>query len=326
MSKVLVIGPDFFGYNESIANAFINNGWEADVINYFDGRSMTFSQLISSIFQKNYFFDIDKLQLNINYDLILVIKGTKISNEKIKELKKFTKKIYLWIMDPINLYLEIKEKLSLFDIVFTYQKKDIEFLKSYNQNVSYLPLFFDDKVFGINNTFKSIDFIFIGNLYAQRASELDQFCKSIINDEKKLNIQIYGGYGLLKIFDFIRIKRQFKYLSKFLKFGLVNPKKASKLYSNTKVGINIHPSSHTGLNMRFFELYGSGVVQILPNCNIELNEIDVNNSYVICSDLKMETLNTIFNKEVELLEEKQIIKHSSTYRTKEIINEFNNKH
>ena len=323
MSNVLIIGPDFFGYNESISNAFKNNNWNTDVINYFDGRSMSFTQLISSVFKPNYFFDINKLNISIDYDLILVIKGTKISNAKVDELRKYSKSIYLWIMDPIKLLPEINEKLSLFDKVFTFQKSDIKLLSKTNCKTIYLPLFYDDNIFGITRNKKPIDFIFIGNLYEQRAKELNQFCKLVTESDENLNIQIYGGFGLLKILNYIRIKKQFKYLSRFLKFGLISPRKSAKLYSNSKVGINIHVRSQTGLNMRFFELLGSGITQILPNCNIELNEINIHKDSYICNELKIKEVVKILNSYVSKESNTYIVNHSSTNRIKEIIDEFN---
>ena len=326
MKKVLIVGPDFFGYNESIASAFKNNNWNTEVVNYFDGRSMSFTQLISSTFKSNYYFDINKIKLNTNYELILVIKGTKLSIDKILELKKYCKKIYLWIMDPIKLYPEVSEKLSIFDKVFTFQKSDLSILSNQNINSIYLPLFYDDTIFRIEtNKKKSIDLIFIGNLYEQRAYDLNLFCKTVIDSNENLSFHIYGGFGFLKLINYIKIKRKFKYLSKFLKFGLINPRKAAELYTTIKVGINIHVSSQTGLNMRFFELYGSGVIQILPNCNIELEEVDLNNESYICSELNVKEVMRI----IEFSNNKKLdfhnVVHSSTNRIKEIINEYNHK-
>lgn len=323
-NRVLIIGPDFFGYNESIANAFGKNNWDANVVNYFDGRSMSFYQLLLSFFKSNYYFDINKFCLNSNYDLILIVKGTKISNEKIEELKKFSKRIYLWIMDPIKLFPEIYEKLSLFEKVFTFQKRDMTFLSIYNNKIFYLPLFYDDTVFGLTKKEKFIDFIFIGNLYEQRASELNKFCKDVIESKDNLNIKIYGGFGLLKVFNFFKIKKQFKYLSKFLKFGLVSPKKAANLYANSKIGINIHVSSQTGLNMRFFELLGSGVIQILPNCKIELDEIKITKDTYVCSELNIKEITKILKSSLDKDNNFNILNHSSTRRIRELINEFNN--
>lgn len=324
MKKVLIIGPDFFGYNESIARAFNKNEWYADVINYFDGRSMTFSQLVSSLFNKNYLFDINRIKLNVQYDLILIVKGTKLTNEKILELKTSTKKIFLWIMDPINLFPEVKNKISLFNNVFTFQKSDIEILHNENSDISYLPLFFDDEIFKLEKEKKEIDFIFIGNLYEQRAKDLEELCKSVFDSKKNLNIEIYGGFGFFKFINYIKIKNKYKHLAKYLKFGLISPKKSAQLYSKSKVGINIHVESQTGLNMRFFELYSSNVVQILPNKNIEFNNIDVSKEYFIFNNLNLDVLIKILNTKYKQLDMKTICKHSSRYRIKEMINEFNN--
>lgn len=323
-NKVLIIGPDFFGYNESIANAFRKNNWNADVINYFDGRSMTSYQLLLSIFNSRYYFDVNKFCLKSNYDLILIVKGTKISSDKINELKKHCKHIYLWIMDPIKLFPDIYEKLSSFEKIFTFQKTDMGYLSNYNSKVFYLPLFYDDTIFGLTKKAKFIDFIFIGNLYEQRGSELNKFCKDVIESKENLNIQIYGGFGLLKILNFFKIKKQFKYLSEFLKFGLVSPKKAANLYANSKIGINIHVHSQTGLNMRFFELLGSGVIQILPNCKIDLDEIEVSKDTYVCSELNIKEIMKIIKSDFDRRTEFTMSNHSSTNRIKELIDEFNN--
>ena len=312
----------FFGYNSTISRAFNNNNWEADIVDYFDGRSISLVQLVSSFFSRSYYFNINKFNSNKYYDIILIVKGAHFSSEKLCQLKKCCTKLYLWIMDPIKLLPEIHQNLHLFDNIFTFQHSDIDFLIKFNPNISYLPLFYDDLFFGRTIRKKLLDFIFIGNLYEQRANELNKFCKEAIDSGQNLSIQIYGGFGFLKLFDFIKVKYKYKYLSKYLRFGLVTPRKASSLYAISKVGLNIHVNSQTGLNMRFFELLSSDIVQILPNSQIELENIKIPQDCYICSDLDFATVSKILHASTSILRNSAYLNHSSTVRIRTLIEYF----
>ena len=274
--KVLVLGPDFFGYNQDISDGFKKNGWEVDCYNYLDGRTVSVGDiLVNYIFKKNYLKDVNDIKLSNNYDLVLVIKGTRLNLETMQYIRSKSSRVYLWFMDPVNIYKEKLGLLSFYDKIFTFQFKDVETLRIISgRPVSYLPLFhnlssFENLIFPK----KDIDLIFIGNIYNGRAEYFDD----ILSDEsyKALDVRIYGGFGFFKLFDYFRVKKKYPNLGRYLKFGLINRKKMHKLYSRSKASFNVHADTQNGLNMRFYELYGYRVFQFLKGNELETEDANV---------------------------------------------------
>ena len=165
-----------------------------------------------------------------------------------------------------------------------FEKTDVEKLKKEGIESFFLPLALDESVYSpINNQKKDIDLLFVGNLNSKRQSILEK----LIKDFLRLNIQIYGGYVGL-----IPSERHFKYYfkgyKKYYKNKSITPNEVNKLYSRTKIAINIHhEQSKYGCNPRFFEILGTKTFQLVDN-NKFIDEyfFDKVVSYKSYSDLK----------------------------------------
>ena len=102
--------------------------------------------------------------------------------------------------------------------------------------------------FPIKNQEKDIDLLFVGNLDTKRLSILE----NLIKDFPNFNIQIYGGYvGLIP--SKRHCKYYFKGYRKYFKNKSITPSEINKLYSKTKIDINIHKEQPKyGCNPKFF--------------------------------------------------------------------------
>ena len=271
--KVLVIGPDFYGYSKSVKKAFQKLGYKTDIIIYrksYDDTLFTRVRLrFESILKMNYYKNmvinqenqlILKKYLEFKPEVIMVIRGDILTKKTLKKMKDSI--IILWMMDSIFGVKETYMNIDLYDYRFMFEKTDVCKLKSEGIDSYFLPLALDESIyFPSEKENKDIDLLFVGNLDFKRESLL----VNLIEAFPGLNIQIYGGY-----IGFIISKRHFKYYfkgyKKYFRNKELSPSEVNKLYSKTKIAINIHDNqSKYGCNPRFFEILGTKTFQLVDN-------------------------------------------------------------
>lgn len=271
--KVLIIGPDFFGYSKSVKKAFQKLGYKTDIINYrksYNNTLFTRARLrFEPIFKMNYYKNmvinktnqlILKKYLEFKPEVVMVIKGDILTKNTFKKMKDSI--IILWMMDSILEAKEAYKNIDLYDYRFMFEKTDVDKLKNEGIDSFFLPLALDESVyFPIKKQVKDIDLLFVGYLNFKRQSLLE----NLIKDFPKLNIQIYGGYiGL--IISKKHFKYYFKGYKKYFKNKEISPSEVNELYSKTKIAINIHDDqSKYGCNPRFFEILGTRTFQLVDN-------------------------------------------------------------
>ena len=291
--KVVIIGPDFWGYTESVEKAFQKLGYITDIISLKEINSDSLLKRAKNrcklFFDPEYYENLIKVNQFIlkkykifKPDIVMVIKGNMLTKDTIKKIKD-SKKI-LWVMDSVFRVKRTYENIKLYNHKFMFEETDVEKLKNEGIESFFLPLALDDSVyFPIKNQKKDIDLLFVGNLNSKRQFLLE----NLIKDFPKLNIQIYGGYVGL-----IPSKRHFKYYfegyKKYFKNKSIAPSEVNKLYSRTKIALNIHhDQSKYGCNQRFFEILGTKTFQLVDsNKFIDEYFFDKVVSYKSYSDLK----------------------------------------
>lgn len=329
--KVLIIGPDFWGYTESIEKAFQKLGYITDVISPKESYGNSLLKRVKNryklFFNPEYYENLIKVNQYIlkkyktfKPDIVMVIKGNMLTKDIIKKMKY--SKIILWVMDSIFRVKRAYENIKLYDYRFMFEKTDVEELKKTGIDSYFLPLALDESVyFPIKNQEKDIDIIFVGNLDTKRLFILE----NLIKEFPKLNIQIYGGYVGL-----IPSKRHYKYYfkgyRKYFKNRSITPIEVNKLYSRTKIAINIHhDQSKYGCNPRFFEILGTKTFQLVDdNKFIDGHFSDKVVIYESYEDIKNKIKNYIDNENLRAsIAEKgyqEVIKnHTFTKRIKYIL-------
>lgn len=279
MSKILIVGPNFFGYNDSVSDALKEKGHEVKVFNHYDGYKGIKNKLLCSKLSKlniTKFKDEYDKKLNqeildiyndFNPEVVLVIKGFQMLPSTLAKMNKSIK--VLWMMDSVYRYPNVLKNINLYDYRFMFENNDVEKLKQEDVVSYFLPLAADkNKYFPKNEINKDIDILFIGSLYESRKEMFERLSK----DFKDLNICVYGKYTDIK-----NPKSYFKYINKDIKRTFKNSYVASNevndLYSRAKICINLHhEQSKDGCNPRFYEILASGAFQI-----VDYNEYIINN-------------------------------------------------
>lgn len=279
MSKILIVGPNFFGYNESVGYALKEKGHIVQVFNHYDGYKgiknkvlcSKLSKLNITKFKDEYDQKLNREILdvynNFNPDVVLVIKGFQMLPSTLEKMNKSIK--VLWMMDSVYRYENVLKNINLYDYRFMFENKDVEKLKQEGILSYFLPLAADkNKYFPKNETTKDIDILFIGSLYESRKEMFERLSK----DFENLNICVYGKYTDIKK-PISYVKYMNKDIKRIFKNSYVDSSEVNDLYSRAKICINLHhEQSKDGCNPRFYEILASGAFQI-----VDYNEYIIKN-------------------------------------------------
>ena len=258
---ILLITYDNWGFNQYIADALEAKGHEVKHINFhhFRYKYPNIGYKILNFFTKNtgilnlkhrhYNSVILKEIEKINkIDTSIYIKADFLSPETIKAINKKSEKSVLIISDSINRYPKTKNILTLFDKVFSFEKKDCEkynltfktnFIYNYTETI---PDFFKYKVFNIS----SLDNRF--PVFQKIAKYLHQL---------KINY---------KIIIFTSKKENDPYLE-FSKTTL-SISENNALLAESEIMLDVHRSQQQGLSFRVFESLGLQKKLITTNSDI----------------------------------------------------------
>jgi spore maturation protein CgeB len=329
MRKVLIIGPDFFDYNQSIERAFINLGFETKVIGYTPGQVRSLKEkfqyhitrdkdIFFNKIKKEFNQDVSDLYNSFKPDLLFLIQGNYIFKSTVEMMK--CKKV-LWMMDSIFRAEEAWQIRNSVDFIFVFEKTDVDKLwQSEKITARFLPLALDETVYFPTNKNRDIDILFVGALYENRIRLL----KKIINRFPLKSIKIYGSY-------YSPFRRPFHHLFRRDKKSFLNknisPQKVNEVYNRSRICVNIHHSqSQYGVNQRFFEISGSRSFQLVDNNpyirdNFSAEEITIYHSEQDLFD-KIEFFledHVSAGRVAEKAYEKILSQHTFTYRIKGVL-------
>jgi len=189
-----------------------------------------------------------------NYQLVLFIGAKTVFEETLTAIK--TPKV-LWFMDGVKYYPELIEKFRLFDHLFIFEPTDKELLVDFSKDkISTLDLGFNKNRFYPKKEEFIYDFSFIGSYYKNREETLIH----VVNELK--NGIIIGDFN----------KSNNKKINSINWKSQITIDKTNTLFNQSRNNINIHHSqSIEGLNVRTFEILGSGNLQFVENKKNALN-------------------------------------------------------
>lgn len=270
--KVLISGSNYYGYNNSIGNAFQALNHEVKLSNYPDDKDFLFlfEQISKNIFPHNKRFEFSAIEYNRNLirnitdynpDFFLAFKGDLILPDTMRKLKtKLDITTAIWCSDSAIRSKNILDGCKYYDYFFTFEPSDISPLKKYGIEAKFLPMAYDPDNYYKKDLKKGRDIIFVGIIdgYPERV----KIFESILVKKKELNFEIWGGTWYNPLL-YYRYKFKNKILRNHIVIMKIGHNKINALYNSSKICMNIHhPQSKDGINPRTFEILGSGGFQI----------------------------------------------------------------
>jgi spore maturation protein CgeB len=321
--KVLIVGSQFWGYNESVARAFEHHGFVTKVIGFRDiyGVPNKIRYALNpfksaSLQNRNY---INRLILKTHEefrpDIFFVIKGTILEETTLKRIEGSSK--VLWMMDSIYKYKQIYDLKSYFDHLFFFEKTDVDKLKEENIVGHFLPLALDEKVYHpISGLNRDIDLFFVGSLSDDRLELLYK----LVDSFRDYNIKFYGKriWTSNKPFNFFFNRNIFPNRT-------LSPNEVNLYYNQSKICLNLHKSqSHYGVNQRFFEILGAGAYQIVnfnPYIGENFKDIDLTtfNDFKELKEIISNRISKRWSYDSHKISEFIKLNHSFKYRISEVL-------
>jgi hypothetical protein len=177
MSKILIIGPNYFNFNQSIKHAFQTLSWEVHLEAY-DEPIHPFSGCLK--WQHKFSFNREKLRekhvkkyqnyiisqfRKCNPDLVLVLNGTILKPETLTLFRQ-TSKVVLWMYDSVFRFPKCINHIYFVDYAFFYEQRDVDYYQNLGKKAYFLPQAADVNLYYPMKCKKTIDILFVGVLYS----------------------------------------------------------------------------------------------------------------------------------------------------------------
>ncbi|MHB1340387.1 MAG: CgeB family protein [Coriobacteriia bacterium] len=266
--RLLIIAPTYYGYDFSISTAFRKLDHEVLTCSYYPHTALHHKVInriaeealprvgvavVSHHRRARFNADVVSRATQFAPNAILVVKGDILYPDTVECLSRTAPCVYWGYDDPYR-YPDVVDSLRLYDAVASFSKMDTARMAAEGLNSHYVPLGFDDTVFGLKAAAlkRPASVSFIGARYPRRELLLAQLAQ-------RTDLGIWGG-------DWKRLpwRRRFYERRTLLDRccrGSAGLAEANAIYASSAVNLNIH-GDWDGLNMRVFEIPGASGFQL----------------------------------------------------------------
>jgi hypothetical protein len=296
--NILFITPAFFGYEESIKNALIENGYNVD---YFDERVSNNSffkavfrvrkDLLSAVISR-YYKNILKHIKHKRHDYFFLIKGEIVPEFFILEFKRINPnaRLIYYTYDAFNNNNKHSQFiLKHFNKCFSFDFEDV----ASNPLLTLKHLFYS-KEFTLQQMEKRrYSMSFVGTLHSNRYVEIRQLFSKLTNTYAFFYSQAKWFFLYQKIASKVYRAINWNEVS-FKKLTKVD---VAKIFALSKGVVDIQRYGQTGLTMRTFEVLASGSILITTNEYIKKADFYDPEYIIVVDDIdSFELINVIRSK------------------------------
>ncbi|WP_345867264.1 hypothetical protein [Shewanella algae] len=281
--KILLITPEFFGYEHDIEKSLVKLGHKVDWFPHIHAPNNLYKALyrfMGFLMRPQYYrYILSKINLEADYDKIVVIKGEGVGLKLLTKFKAlFPKaKLIFYNWDSFENNSLNQKELAIYDKVKSFDSEDCE----KNKEIEHLPLFYSND-FKMN---ESVDteylFYFAGTLHSNRYVDVNNIVSTVKNEQKNY---LYFYCQSKSIF---YLKKIFGKLPKNLHISKVGFDKKSKkelrnMLLKSDCVIDICHHLQVGLTMRTIEALGMKKKIVTNNSSvINYDFYNKDNIYVI---------------------------------------------
>ncbi len=325
--SVLFISPAFFGYEISIRDAILENGYNVD---FFDERTSN-NSFLKAIFRvrKNlvkwlinkYYKNIAEQIKDKSYNYFLLIKGEVVPEWFILKFKAQnpSAKLIYYTYDSFN----NNNSNSLFILKHFHERYSFDFedVKN-NPSLKLKHLFYTNEFINKNavSGTRQYSMSFVGTLHSNRYTTIKYF----FNKFNDTFIFFYLPAKWLFVWDKIinQLYRNIKWQE--VSFNKLSKKQVADIFKTSKSVLDIQRFGQTGLTMRTFEVLAAGAVLITTNSYIKYADFYNDADIVILEDLNTPLIENEIKHKIETLEfgNKVIPKSLEKYHVINWVNEF----
>ncbi|MBO4558283.1 MAG: glycosyltransferase [Bacteroidales bacterium] len=271
MPKALIIGPDFYNFNEAVCAAFTASGYDTAVLKYgtpVDPYNTAARIRYKLATDKEAFRARNRGARQTYYaaafdavkpDVVFILNGEILATDTLEHFRRCGAKTALWCFDSVKHIPAVREHISHVDLFYCYDRGDIEFYAARGQQAFFLPQAADTSIYHpLEGVSKDIDILFVGDLYhsPRRQRYIAEVIKAF--PERKIVVAgIYKPWYKNPLKALLRERRDI-----FTNRNLP-PEAVNALYNRARVVLNIHNEQQSdGANPKVFEICAAGAYQI----------------------------------------------------------------
>lgn len=266
--KVLLVAPQFFGYEQEIRSEFERRGAQVDFLLDRPFTSVFLKALtrwrrkwVISAAERYY-----QTQSNIagDYDYVFVVNGQTLSAQVLEQWRKCfgRAKFFLYMWDSFGNRKDVVSNLRYFDHAFTFDRSDA---KVYG--INFRPLFFSKGFEATADEPPQWDISFIGTAHTDRYAVVSKVAAQLgvgVRSYFYLFLQAHWVYWLYCVISpgFRSAK-----LSDF-RFEPLTKSDVQQVFFSSRAVLDIEHPQQTGLTMRTLETLGARKKLITTNANV----------------------------------------------------------
>lgn len=292
--SVLFICPVFFGYELSIKQALIENGYSVDL---FDERTSN-NSFLKAVFRvkkdllkkqiSKHYADILNSIRKKQYDFFFLIKGEVVPESFILDFKELnpTAKLIYYTYDSIkNNNTNSTYILKHFDCCYSF---DFEDVKVYPELKIKHLFYTKDFIANGRETSRKHDISFVGTLHSNRFSVM----KALFGAFEHTFLFYYMPAKWFFLYE-KATKKEFKPIKiSDVSFDKLTKAEVAEIFKSSKSVLDIQRFGQTGLTMRTFEVLAAGSILVTTNQYIKQTDFYDENSIVVIDNLEKSAENT----------------------------------
>lgn len=197
-------------------------------------------------------------------DIIYVCHGTQLRPATIELLKK-KYLIVVDLIDRLEFFPALKEYVPYYDVVYTYNKDDCEYMQKEGINCKFMPAIGNPNIFKKKNVEKDIDICFVGATYPESYyGDRLEIINRLIKDFPDKRIFVGGQCApLRRPIKFLRWYTDKKKRTVFNNKD-IDSYECNEIYNRSKICLNINRiNTGEGWSERFGNIMYSGTLQIV---------------------------------------------------------------
>lgn len=271
MSKVLIIGPAFFYFNQSIERAFHALGWETCIEAYDNPvhpyhwsnriryKLSTDKAKLREHSRQGYRAYIEQAFRQEKPDLVFIMNGDNLLPATL-DLFRQSAVTVLWLFDSLRRMPRCGENLAHVDKVFCYEQEDIPWIRErWGIEADFLPQAVDPALyFPLPGTAKVYDIVFAGDLY--QSPRRQRLMRAVVKKFGRRKIRVWGIYKpwYKNLWRWLTRERKDIYMNRSTTAEELNLE-----YNRARIVLNIHgEQQRNGANPKVYEIAASGACQI----------------------------------------------------------------
>ena len=267
---VLLIGPKFHYFLQSMKRAFSQLGWEVylctydnpihpyNVFNKIRYKLSKDKTKLKTDSQANYLRYIENVFNSVSPHLTLIVNGDNLLPQTV-EYFATKSKVGIWLFDSVRRILDALPNLPYAHKILCYERQDISYIKEqYGIDAHFVPQAVDESMYYKLTEEKKWDIVFAGDIY--HSKKRTDIIPKVVKKYSRLAICIWGEYKPY-------YKGLWKWLTRERKDIYRNcntsAQQLNQDYNKAKIVLNVHhEQQQNGANPKVFEIAMAGAYQI----------------------------------------------------------------